>query len=80
MPELERRLLESGVPALEAGDGIRARVDEPCEQQDCWESHSRFLFYDGFARIGANLPIRGGPDTLTEHRTNRLADLLVRTR
>jgi hypothetical protein len=41
---------------------------------------ARFLLYDGFARIGARLPIWGGEDTLTEHRANRLADLVIRKR
>ncbi len=37
----------------------------------------RFLLYDGFARIGARVPIWGGEDTLTEHRFNRLADWII---
>jgi len=41
---------------------------------------ARFLLYDGFARIGARVPIWGGEDTLTEHRFNRLADHIVRRR
>ena len=41
---------------------------------------ARFLLYDGFARIGAGVPIWGGQDTLTEHRANRLADQIVRER
>ncbi len=41
---------------------------------------ARFLLYDGFARIGAHLPIWGGRDTLTEHRLNRLPDRIVRLR
>ena len=41
---------------------------------------ARFLLYDGFARIGASVPIWGGEDTLTEHRANRLADQIVRKR
>lgn len=45
------------------------------------EDHlARFLLYDGFARIGARVPIWGGEDTLTEHRANRLADLVIRKR
>jgi hypothetical protein len=39
---------------------------------------ARFLLYDGFARIGARVPIWGGEDSLTEHRLNRLADRIVR--
>ena len=39
---------------------------------------ARFLLYDGFARIGARIPIWGGEDTLTEHWFNRLADLFIR--
>ncbi len=39
---------------------------------------ARFLLYDGFARIGASVPIWGGEDTLTEHRANRLVDQIVR--
>ena len=39
---------------------------------------ARFLLYDGFARVGARIPIWGGEDTLTEHRLNRLADHIVR--
>ena len=39
---------------------------------------ARFLLYDGFARIGAGVPIWGGEDSLTEHRLNRLADRIVR--
>jgi hypothetical protein len=39
---------------------------------------ARFLLYDGFARIGAGVPIWGGEDSLTEHRLNRLADWIVR--
>jgi hypothetical protein len=38
---------------------------------------ARFLLYDGFARVGARVPIWGGEDTLTEHRFNRLADYIV---
>ena len=38
---------------------------------------ARFLLYDGFARAGANLPIWGGEDTLTEHTMNRWADRIV---
>ena len=41
---------------------------------------ARFLLYDGFARIGAGVPIWGGQDTLTEHRANQLADQIVRER
>jgi hypothetical protein len=41
---------------------------------------ARFLLYDGFAQIGARVPIWGGEDTLTEHRLNRLADHIVRPR
>lgn len=40
---------------------------------------ARFLLYDGFARIGARIPIWGGEDTLTEHTLNRMADHIVRT-
>jgi len=39
---------------------------------------ARFLLYDGFARVGARVPIWGGEDTLTEHRFNQLADRIVR--
>lgn len=38
---------------------------------------ARFLLYDGFARVGAAVPIWGGEDTLTEHRVNRLAEYIV---
>ncbi|MGB5194764.1 MAG: hypothetical protein WBN70_17400 [Polyangiales bacterium] len=38
---------------------------------------ARFLLYDGFARIGAGIPIWGGEDTLTEHKLNRMADYIV---
>lgn len=41
---------------------------------------ARFLLYDGFAQLGARVPIWGGEDTLTEHRFNRLADYIVRRR
>lgn len=41
---------------------------------------ARFLLYDGFARMGAAIPIWGGEDTLTEHRFNRLANYIVRPR
>ena len=52
------------------------------------EDHlARFLLYDGFARIGAGVPIWGGEDTLTEHRAPstehraiRLAEHIVRKR
>jgi len=39
---------------------------------------ARFLLYDGFARVGARIPIWGGEDTLTEHVLNRMADRVVR--
>jgi hypothetical protein len=38
---------------------------------------ARFLLYDGFARVGAGVPIWGGEDTLTEHTLNRMADRIV---
>ncbi len=38
---------------------------------------ARFLLYDGFARVGAGIPIWGGQDTLTEHKLNRMADHIV---
>lgn len=38
---------------------------------------ARFLLYDGFARLGARVPIWGGEDTLTEHQFNRLAQRIV---
>lgn len=41
---------------------------------------ARFILYDGCARLGEHLPIWGGRDTLTEHRFNRLPDLLPRRR
>lgn len=41
---------------------------------------ARFILYDGCARLGEHLPIWGGRDTLTEHRLNRLPDLLPRRR
>ncbi|MDH3201288.1 MAG: hypothetical protein OEM15_10395 [Myxococcales bacterium] len=39
---------------------------------------ARFMLYDGFAQVGAHVPIWGGKDTLTEHRLNRMADHIVR--
>ena len=44
------------------------------EQED---DLARFILYDGFARIGAHLPIWGGKDTLTEHVLNRLPDRII---
>ncbi|MGB5697792.1 MAG: hypothetical protein WBM46_19220 [Polyangiales bacterium] len=41
---------------------------------------ARFLLYDGFARVGARIPIWGGEDTLTEHVFNRMADHIARSR
>lgn len=38
---------------------------------------ARFLLYDGFARVGAQIPIWGGQDTLTEHALNRVVDRIV---
>ena len=38
---------------------------------------ARFLLYDGFARVGAQIPIWGGQDTLTEHTLNRVVDRIV---
>ncbi len=38
---------------------------------------ARFILYDGFARLGALLPIGGARDTLTEHVLDRLPDRLV---
>jgi hypothetical protein len=39
---------------------------------------ARFILYDGFARMGAHLPIWGGRDTLTEHVLNRLPEAVIR--
>ena len=39
---------------------------------------ARFILYDGFSRIGANLPIWGGEDTWTEHVLNRQVCRLLR--
>ncbi|MEE9280735.1 MAG: hypothetical protein V3V67_11225 [Myxococcota bacterium] len=39
---------------------------------------ARFIVYDTFAALGRAVPIWGGPDTLTEHRLNRLPDLVAR--
>ena len=41
---------------------------------------ARFILYDGFATMGAHLPIWGGHDTLTEHFLNRLPDSVIRLR
>lgn len=41
---------------------------------------ARFILYDGFATMGAHLPIWGGQDTLTEHFLNRLPDAVIRLR
>ncbi len=41
---------------------------------------ARFILHDGFARIGARIPIWGGRDTATEHWFNRLPDRLMRVR
>jgi hypothetical protein len=41
---------------------------------------ARFILYDGFARVGRNVPIWGGKDTLTEHVFNRLPDGLANLR
>ena len=38
---------------------------------------ARFIVYDAFAAIGRAVPIWGGPDTLTEHRLNRLPDVVA---
>lgn len=41
---------------------------------------ARFIIYDTFSLFGANLPIWGGRDTLTEHVFNRVPTLLLRNR
>lgn len=41
---------------------------------------AQFIVYDTFSRLGEMLPIWGGRDTLTEHTTNRLPDVLMRHR
>ena len=41
------------------------------------EPLAQFLLYDGCALLGGKLPIWGGRDTLTEHATNHLPDLLL---
>jgi hypothetical protein len=41
---------------------------------------ARFILYDGFALIGAHLPIWGGEDTLTEHVLNRMPEPVMRLR
>ncbi len=38
---------------------------------------ARFIVYDSFAALGRAVPIWGGPDTLTEHRLNRLPDAIT---
>ena len=38
---------------------------------------SKFLIYDLFTKIGTNLPIWGGRDTLTEHFFNRIPTLVL---
>ena len=38
---------------------------------------ARFIVYDSFAALGRAVPIWGGPDTLTEHRMNRLPDAIA---
>ena len=40
---------------------------------------ARFIVYDSLAAIGRALSIWGGPDTLTEHRLNRLPDVVANT-
>jgi hypothetical protein len=39
---------------------------------------ARFLVVDLFTRLGAKVPVWGGPDTLTEHLLNRVGSRLVR--
>jgi hypothetical protein len=41
---------------------------------------ARFILDDGFARLGAQLPIWGGEDTLTEHVLNRVPESVLRLR
>ena len=41
---------------------------------------AKFLMYDGSSRIGENVPIWGGKDTMTEHFFNRIPGVLVRNR
>ncbi len=44
------------------------------------EDLARFILHDGFARLGAHVPIWGGRDTATEHWMNRLPEHLFRLR
>jgi hypothetical protein len=41
------------------------------------EPLAQFILYDGCAVLGGKLPIWGGRDTLTEHATNHLPDLVL---
>ena len=41
---------------------------------------AKFIVYDGLARLGSAVPIWGCPDSLLEHWSNHLGDVLVRAR